>query len=303
MRDKSVATAAAAVLAAFAVAHLMQFGLTAGRAFSDDARAVPVGLASYLAAGPQVAARLPSTPAAPADPPGLPVLAQVSGPGAPEPDEAPVAGIAFAGKVDRPGGRCARGLVALPEPGGLLRLRLDAPCDPEVRVEIRHGGLRFALATGPRGIREVVVPAFAVEAEVAARFPDGSSVAARARVPEAAEAEWLAVIWEGGPGIALRADEGAVHRLGDPEAAAPVLAAVHRPEPGRFGPLPGAAPRLVVEVNALTCGRDLVAEVLRAGPHGAQERMPLRIAMPDCDASGEIVELALPLPAVRVARN
>ena len=36
MRDKGLATAVATLLAAFATAHLMQFGLSAGRAISGD---------------------------------------------------------------------------------------------------------------------------------------------------------------------------------------------------------------------------------------------------------------------------
>ncbi len=294
MRDKGLATAAAAVLAAFAVAHLMQFGLSAGRALSLDARAAPVGPATWLAAGPGPS--LPPTPAAPGEPagpamPAVPAALRVPGDApVPAPPDLP----------SRFGLRCDRALSVEAAPGGLLRLRLAATCDPGVRVEIGHAGLRFALSTGT-GLREVVLPALAAQAEVTAVFADGSTLVARAARPAAVEGDWLAVVVAGGSGVALRTGAAEVHRLGDADAPAPVTAEVHRLVAGRFGTI--GAPLLEVEVTERTCGRDVVAEVLWAGPGAARDKARLRLAMPDCGATGEVVALPLPAPGLRIAGN
>jgi hypothetical protein len=301
MRDKSVATAAAAVLAAFAVAHLMQFGLTAGRALSGDARPAPVGLATYLAAGPESAARVPPTPAAPTDPVVPPIPGALVRLDQRVPGGLPTSVSVSAGRVDGLRLACNRVLLADPAPGAMLRLRLDAPCDPGVRVEIRHAGLRFTVSTGPRGTREIVMPALVSAAQVTAVFADGTVAGARAVVPEAAEVERVAVVLDGGLGVALQAGAGEVHRLGDAAVAAPILAEVHSLVPGRFGPLPWGTPRLEVEVTTSNCARDVVAEILRMDPEGAPERLILRVAMPECNAVGNVVALDLPAPTLRVA--
>ena len=303
MRDKSLATATAAVLAAFAVAHLMQFGLSAGRALSDDARTASVGIASYLAGAPQSGVRAVRTPQPPPDPTTASGLAPPPRSTGRVPATSAARSAVLPGAVNRFGLLCRRALVATARPGGLMRVSLDAPCDPEVRVEILHAGLRFALSTGPDGRREVVLPALEVAAEVAARFADGSVVETGARVPDAAQFGRLAVVMEGGRGVALDAGSGEVHRLGDPGVAAPVLAEVHTLATGRLGPIWGAAPRVEVMVAPFNCARDVVAEVLRTGPDGPVERMTLRFAMPDCSAIGDVVTLVLPMADVRLARN
>lgn len=302
MRDKRLATATAAGLAAFAVAHLMQFGLSAGRALSDDTRAAPVGVASFLTGGQRAEVDVRVTPTAPDDPPAIVLVRPPRAEGRVAQDAA-TPSLPPDDAVNRFGQLCRRALVAAAEPGGLLRARLDAPCDPEVRAEFRHAGLRFAVSTGPEGSREIVMPAMAVAAEIAVHFADGSVVSARARVPDAARVWRVAIVTEGEAGVSLHTGVGVVRRLGDPGLAAPVRSEVHSLPAGRLGPLSAGAPRLDVLVSTANCARDMVADVVRAGPDGAPDTMTLRLAMPDCGAVGDMVTLDLPLPAARLARN
>jgi hypothetical protein len=316
MRDRGLATAVATLLAAFATAHLMQFGLSAGRLVSGDPEAAPIGLATFVAGQaeappselPPEPATLPATAAA-VKPLPLPPARGV-------PRDAGVPGAVGRGAGNGLGQSCERTLAVAADAGAMLRVEVRAPCDPGVRVEIGHAGLRFAVETAGDGRIGAAVPAMAPDALVVARFEDGTTLRARAAVPEAARRERVAVVSEGWAALALHAYEfgarrggaghvhagadqagaGTLHRLGDAGIGAPLLSEVYTMPSGRLGSL--GAVRLEVEamVTPANCARDLAAEVVRSAG-----RTDLRLSMPSCEAAGDLLAIALPPGELRIA--
>jgi hypothetical protein len=306
MRDKRLATAVATLLAAFATAHLMQFGLSAGALLSGKGEAAPIGLATLVA-------RPYGGEAVTADPPRPPApIARALPPDNP----------AFAPDRLRDSARsCARSLTARPGPGAVIRAELRAPCDPGARVEIAHAGLRFAMATSGDGRLLAEVPAMRTDATVAARFADGSILETRVAIPEANGLERVAVVFAGGAGLTLHAFEsgaergstghvhaggagrraGAMVRLGDAHVEAPLIAQVYSQPAGRFGALGGVRFELEAVVTPANCARDVTAEFVRSGTGTAPLRLGLSI--PSCAAAGELLVLPLPATDLRLARN
>jgi len=319
MRDKRLATAVATLLAAFATAHLMQFGLSAGQLISGGGPAAPIGLATLFArqseAGP---ASLPDgphhLPVAAAAVKALPLPAA-----RPVPRDAGLPRTLVRHSGNALGLSCERSLTAEARQGALLRAEVIAPCDPGVRVEIRHEGLRFAAETGGDGRILSDIPALRPDARVEARFADGTVLRARVLIPESARLDRVALVAEGWAGLAFHAYEfgarrggaGHVHaeadglhgggmvRLGDAGIDAPLLAEVYTLPSGRFGSLGGV--RLAVEavVTPANCARDVVAEFVRSGVMA--EPVGLRLSTPSCDAAGEILVLELQSSDLRLA--
>lgn len=323
MRDKGLATAVATLLAAFATAHLMQFGLSAGRLAAGEDAPAPIGLATLMARQTGAApAALPEGPAP------LPVAAAFAGALPPPaaralPPDAGVPGTLGQAPTNGMGLPCARRLAAETAPGAMLRMRVEAPCDPGVRIEVRHEGLRFSLRTGSDGRVEAQLPAMRTDARVEARFADGTVLGARAAVPEAAEVERVAVVADGWAALTLHAFEagarrdapghvhagapgprdGALLRLGDAGVEAPIVSEVYTLPSGRFGPLGGVRFEVEAVVTPGNCARDLVAEVLRSGGAGPPDRMALGLAMPPCEALGDVLVIGLPSPDLRLAKR
>lgn len=314
MRDKRLATAVATLLVAFATAHLMQFGMTAGQLISGGGQAQPIGLATLVARqidrDPAILPEGPSSLPAPAD--AAAALASPVGRALPRDAGLPPT-------LDRPRGNvlglsCERRLTARPGPGAILRAEIEAPCDPGVRVELSHAGLRFAIETGGDGRLRADIPAMVPDATVAARFADGSILTSRAAIPEAAGLTRIAVVADGWTGLTLvavelapgrgapaPAREGTMVRLGDPQVDAPLFAQVYTQPAGRFGTL--GRVRLGVEtvVTPANCARDIRAELVRSGGMAAPVRLGL--AVPSCDAAGEMLALPLPPTDLRLAGN
>jgi hypothetical protein len=319
MRDKRLATAVATLLAAFATAHLMQFGLSAGQLISGGGQAAPIGLATLLAgqidegqvALPEGPGRLPA-PAAVATALRTPETRAL-----PRDEGLPTS-------LDRPQGNplgltCARRLTARPGPGAVIHAEILAPCDPGFRIEIAHAGLRFAVATGGDGRILAEIPAMRPDASVEARFADGSVLRAEVAVPEAASLDRVAVVSEGWSGLALHAFEfgagrgapGHVHagatgrraggmiRLGDPRIDAALLAEVYTLPSGRFGSLGHVTLELDAVVTPANCARDVEAELVRSG--GLAVPVRLGLSIPSCDAAGEMLVLPLPSTDLRLA--
>jgi hypothetical protein len=218
---------------------------------------------------------------------------------------------------------CDRALRLDTAPGAILRARLYAPCDPVVRVEIRHAGLRFALETGEDGQIDVTLPAMMADAVVEAAFADGTVVRAGAAVPEVAGVDRIAIVSDGWAGLSLDANEaavryggangflavsgqtrdGAVHRLGESGIEAPVVAEVYTLPAGRLGMLGSVSFQIEVPVTSSNCARDIAAEVVRSQGGGQPVRGELRISVPSCEAEGDVLVVGLPAPDLRLARN
>jgi hypothetical protein len=321
MRDKSLATAVATLLAAFATAHLMQFGLSAGRLASGDRQAAPIGLATLVAGqADALPAALPEGPAT------LPDAAVAAGglslPAARDfPRDTGVPAEVHRPAANALGLSCERRLAAEAGPDAVLRTTVLAPCDPGVRVEIRHDGLRFAVETGPDGRIDVVVPAMSADAALEAHFADGTVLYARAAVPEAVRLERVAVVADGWSALALHAFEfgarrgsighvhsgaqlprmGALHRLGDPGIGAPLLSEVYTLPSGRLGSLGGVRLEIEAVVTPANCARDIAADIVASSGDGSVTRSGLQLAMPSCEAAGDVLVIDLRSPDLRIA--
>jgi hypothetical protein len=318
MRDKGVATAVATLLAAFATAHLMQFGLSAGRAISGEPQSSPIGLATLVAwRSGDAPADLPPTPSAAPDPAAAPLSIPVARIAAPDPAVPAALG---AGTHSGFGLSCERTLTLVPLPGALIDARLAAPCDAGVRVELSHAGLRFAVAIGADGQAAARIPALMPAATVEAAFADGTMISAHADAPEAAAFERVALVADGWAGLTLhaaesgswRGDPGAaaasfsgerIIRLGDPDIEAALLAEVYTIPTGRFGSLGTVSLHVEAILSPANCARDVGAEVVRSSGGVRPIPVPLRLSLPACDVEGGILVVDLPSPGLRIARN
>jgi len=320
IRDRRLKTALATFMAAFAIAHLMQFGLTAGRTTeaADTSRgevqavgrAGLFGAAEPLTALPSIGDREPAPPLAlgpqrrvPVDMVATPVTGQT---------------------LSAYGLPCERVLSVLPAPGAVLRLRLSATCDPRERVEIDHAGLRFALVTDMFGMADTVIPVLATDAELRVVLQDGEALSARVFVPEASQFDRVAVSSDGRSALEIHAFEfgagygdtghvhhgsnasaaqGRVRRLGDSSADDPLIAEIYTFPTGES--LASGTVRLHVEgeVTSENCGREVVADAVQSMPGGPPSVVALRVSMPGCDATGDILVLKNVLRDLRIARN
>lgn len=226
--------------------------------------------------------------------------------------------------------RCETGLSAEPGAGGMVTLRLEAPCQPNARVEIYHDALRFAARSDSSGLLNVALPALREQAAFLVSLPDGSTASAVAEVPEAAEYDRVALQWQGRAAMRIHAYEfgaefgqpghvwaeapgaprtgaegkgGFLVRLGDAGLAQPMMTEIYsfpRGTSRRDG-----AVRLSVEaeVTDRSCGREVEAETLQPGPDGAMRTAALTLNMPGCEAVGEYLVLKNPLQDMKIARN
>ena len=206
-----------------------------------------------------------------------------------------------------------------PQPGAMLSLTLRAPCAASARVLIDSNGLSFTALTGPDGRLALDLPAMANPARVTVDLPGANSVTAGAEVPDLAALQRIAVGWQGADRFALQALEfgAAFGSAGQVSAAAPrrpeapakahggflvVLgdATVDQPRLAEVYSIPrrlakGDRVRLLLDapVSKDTCGRQMQARILTAGPAKGPAAGDVTLAMPDCDPAsfGQFVEL------------
>lgn len=218
---------------------------------------------------------------------------------------------------------CGPHLALRPMAGALLGLRLTAPCHPGQRVVIRHAGLAFTARTTVGGIVLAKLPALTRDAAVSITFPGGQTVAATARVPDAALYRRVAVQWVandrftlqgledaarpgGRHGLAARARGlrdpragGYLMQLGDAQVRQPMLAQVYT------YPVDGAGRiRLALEaaVTHATCGRDMLGQTVRTRQGARPLVTDLSVHMPGCGQVGGYLELGSLVRPHRIAR-
>lgn len=324
-----VATAGVAVI----IGHVMQYGLP----FSHEKRVQ--AMAEEIEASPPRPrpATLTAARKRPGILPGDPVvlanvltasLAPVARRPVPDDPIRMPTGMAFA-DLNSFGIPCSTRLDAVPMPGGRVTLTLEASCSADERVEVSHEGLVFTLATSVLGRAEVVVPALRPEARYTVRLDGGGELSATANVPEADSYDRVALHWhgegamsihafefgarQGDPGHVYRArgDEfaalaglqtGEFLRLGDDRVDDPVIAEVYSFPTGAVDRSGIVRVNIEAEVTATNCGETIAANVTQTAGDGVRT-VPVELAMPDCDAVGDILVLKNVIRDLKIASN
>ncbi|MDP4034346.1 MAG: hypothetical protein Q8P60_16135 [Pseudorhodobacter sp.] len=219
---------------------------------------------------------------------------------------------------------CAVRLFLSTQPQAMLGLSALAPCRPNERVVLRHGGLAITAKTSATGSLFLALPAMDRAGVVKVQFADGVTAEAQLELPELIglrrfAVQWLADdafqvhafegaadygasdhIWAGSPHLPMAgqiAKGGFLIKLGDDQVDLPMLAEVYT-----YPASLGTPVQLVVEaaVTTRSCDRELLAETLTS-MGGAVVVTDLTLAMPDCGAIGDILVLKNPAPDMKIA--
>lgn len=221
---------------------------------------------------------------------------------------------------------CVLALDLVVQPSAMLGVTLTAPCHKGERVVLKHGGLAITAQASATGSVFLTLPAMERLAKVTAQFADGKTAEAQMDVPELLQFRRFGVQWladdafqvhafEGGadygmPGHISAADPhvplggapakgGFLTLLGDGAVKLPMLAQIYT-----YPAATDAKVDVVVEaaVTPATCGRELLGETLTSFG-GSSMVTDLTMAMPECDATGDILVLKNLVPEMKVAAN
>ncbi|MBL8561594.1 MAG: hypothetical protein JNN06_04880 [Gemmobacter sp.] len=217
---------------------------------------------------------------------------------------------------------CDMSLDLLADSNAMIGITVIAPCRPNQRVMVKHGGLAVTGKTSASGTMFMNLPAMEVQARIELSFPDGEKLGSTVEMPEVAAMQRFAVQWlerdafqlqafENGadygqpghvsavkpqtPAPGLAAQGGFVTLLGDETVDLPMLAEVYT------FPAKGEAEVLVeAAVTPETCGRELLGETVSA-VGGKISVSELTLAMPECEAAGDILVLKNLVPEMKLA--
>ena len=202
---------------------------------------------------------------------------------------------------------CAVSLDLLPQPDAMIGISMLAPCHPDQRVVLRHAGLTVTGRTSASGALASSLPALTAVAEVDVIFADGERVTGTVPLADFAGVQRFAVQWQAEDAFQLHAFEngaryghpghissafsgtsgqtGFVTMLGDASVDLPLQAEVYT-----FGPAAKTEIVLEAAITQTTCGREILGEAILAA-NGKVEISDLTLAMPGCDAVGDILVL------------
>ena len=209
---------------------------------------------------------------------------------------------------------CAIDVQGISKPGALLEISVAAPCNSGEAVGFEHAGLKFSEQLGPDGSLIVEVPAMTGSARVGLNFADGTDKDVQISVPDFDAFDRIAVIWQGATGLQLHALEGGsdygetghvwADTPGTPDAAITetggflsVLGSTAGGYAADVYTYPealmrrGVEPEVSIEAQVMetTCGGEIKGQILRTNPGRAPNIEPLTMAVPGCDAVGQIL--------------
>lgn len=217
---------------------------------------------------------------------------------------------------------CPISLDLLDDGNAMIGGTLMAPCLPNQDLVIAHAGMVYSAKTLGTGTLFFNLPALKHPASVDIRFSNGETATAQIDIADAAQVHRVAVQWPFEDGFTLHAFEngaafgtnghiwaqnanlpkagvavqgGYLTELGDASVETPLMAQVFT-----FDPKAKSEILLEAAVTTTTCATELLGDVLVA-KGGAVEKSEITLAMPDCSAVGEFVQLGLPDFAVDLA--
>ncbi len=205
-------------------------------------------------------------------------------------------------------------LKLTPRVPAMVTVTLAAPCHAGESVTITHAGLRFPARTDRKGGLTLTLPALTSPARVDLTLAEGAALTASAPVADLATVARVALLPIGTPGLHLRAAQAGTRPAitaanpGQPDLAMGGFLtllgdASHGPLTEVLSlPAATAAGRAVLhaEVDATSCGHDLLAMIYRNQPEGVPSAGALTLAMPACTAPGRQIAVTidtLPDPA------
>lgn len=222
--------------------------------------------------------------------------------------------------------RCVPQIDLVPMPSAMMTLYVHAPCNAGARLVLRYAGLALTVRTDADGMGSFSLPALEHDARVSIAFPDGTQHEARARVDGLAAYDRVAVQWQGNDAFALHAFEfgadfgapghvwaeapatpeaegGFLMRLGDASVHWPLMAEVYSFPAGHSAVAGVVELEVEAVVNAATCGREMLGEVLETYGGGPVSVSEVTLAMPDCDGPDGFLVLKNLLPTLTIAAN
>ncbi|MGL5010001.1 MAG: hypothetical protein ACRC6I_08970 [Paracoccaceae bacterium] len=261
---------------------------------------------------PNLGSMIPKLPLPAAPAPAPPTVEAAPAP-VPAPVTAAPVGAAPAAAT-LPADSCAPSLRLAAAPQAMIGISLVAPCAPDSRIVVSHAGLTITGKTNATGSLFMSLPALEVQAKVTARLPDATEVEQSVRVPAMATMRRMGVQWQNKDAFQLHAFEngagygdaghiwadapqipttglgdsgGFITLLGDASVDMPMMAEIYTFPAGI-----AANADVVIEaaVTEATCGRELLGDTIMtlAGTTYVTE---LTLAMPGCDAVGDILVL------------
>lgn len=203
---------------------------------------------------------------------------------------------------------CTPALSLAAEARAMIAVTLSAPCHAGQRVVLRHAGLAVAERLDAAGGLALDLPALNEMGEVSILFADADFVRGQVLVPDATTTRRFVVQWMAGDSFQLHAMEagatygepghvsaqtqaspngGYILSLGDPGLDLPMMAEVYT---WPVDATVSAQPVVEAAITDGTCDRELLGETILAS--GGQTIVKdLTVAMPGCDAVGDILVL------------
>jgi hypothetical protein len=211
-------------------------------------------------------------------------------------------------------------------PGAMIYVEVTAPCASGAEITFDHSGLRFTETLDETGALNVMVPAMTADASLMAEIAGREApLTAEISVPDMAEYDRIALVWQGGTGLQLHAlEDGATYGdAGHIWAEEPGLPNRASDGEGGYVTVLGStmggyaadvytypiamptAPKVSIEAQVLetTCGGPILGEYLRSAIDGQPTVTQVGMIVPDCEAIGEYLVLKNLPQDLTIARN
>ncbi|MEM7470670.1 MAG: hypothetical protein AAF340_04900 [Pseudomonadota bacterium] len=183
---------------------------------------------------------------------------------------------------------CGESLHVTAQPEAILHVEVSAPCRPHSKVEITHAGLSFGDTLSYAGTLTFEMPAMEPSGEVLVRFGQEQSLNGIATVGDLSEFTRLAIAWEAGTAMSLRAQAPShlpvtTYQIGTDKRFQ--VLSYHQDPQHSAGVIRLSLAR---PIHSETCDRGAEGDVLKLTPDLPPLRYQLKLAAPGCARIGEM---------------